>query len=148
VKCHLRDGGILQQWLPSGDATTTASVARALAESFPYVRAFGSVEGWGTHFLASMTPIPQLPAPELAAKLPTSAATNLMEWGPASTPETQFTVVLNSEKSITELINKDPHAPALQDDEPVNEYFMLRRLSDPLIKEELVRRFLGRSQQF
>ena len=56
VKQRLRPGGILQQWLPGGDAVIRASVARALKESFPYVRAFHSIEGYGFHFLASTVP--------------------------------------------------------------------------------------------
>jgi spermidine synthase len=47
AKAHLRPGGILQQWIPDGDRATWASVARALQESFPYTRAFGSVDGCG-----------------------------------------------------------------------------------------------------
>ena len=43
VKRHLRPEGILQQWFPGGEDVVIASVARALQESFPYVRAFGSV---------------------------------------------------------------------------------------------------------
>jgi len=41
---HLRPGGILQQWYPGGtDPATTAAVARAIKESFPFVRAFASM---------------------------------------------------------------------------------------------------------
>src|SRR3989442_324510 len=57
AKRRLRSDGILQQWVPSRDPQTIASMTRALTESFPYVRAFNSVEGWGAHFLARMTPI-------------------------------------------------------------------------------------------
>ena len=39
---RLTDEGILQRWLPQGDPIVVASVARALHESFPYVRASGS----------------------------------------------------------------------------------------------------------
>src|SRR4029077_7968166 len=67
---HLRPGGILQQWLPEGDVDVTASVARALQESFPYVRAFGSIEGWGTHFLASNPPIIPTAPSVLPPRLP------------------------------------------------------------------------------
>lgn len=140
---HLQDGGILQQWLPGGDTATTASMARALQESFPYVRAFGSVEGWGTHFLASMTPIPRLSAAQLAEKLPDAAVRDLKEWAPDSNAEAQFAIMLSHEQSMAALIEKDPNVPALQDDRPVNEYFLLRRLRDPALKQELKRLFLG-----
>jgi spermidine synthase len=142
TKRHLRPGGILQQWLPNGDSAVTASVTRALVESFPYVRAFGSVEGWGIHFLASASPIPSLSAAELANKLPASAARDLMEWGPASTPREQFEIVLSHEVSLAALIQKDPEVPSLKDDRPVNEYYLLRRWRDRSAQREARRRLL------
>jgi spermidine synthase len=145
---HLRPGGILQQWFPGGNLAVTASVARALGESFPYVRAFNSVEGWGIHFLASMTPIPNLSASELAEKLPPDAARDLMEWGPSSSPQQQFEIVLSHELSLAALIQEGPNVPALQDDRPVNEYFILRRLHDPAFQREIWRRLLGRVKTF
>jgi predicted membrane-bound spermidine synthase len=144
VRQHLRPDGILQQWLPLGDSTVIASVARALKESFPYVRVFRSVEGWGFHFLASMSPIRRLSAAELAEKLPPDAARDLMEWGPASNPQEQFEIVLSREVLLDALIQQAPDAPALQDDRPVNEYFLLRRLRDPAFLQVAWRRLLGR----
>lgn len=128
---RLRPGGILQQWYPGGfDPATTAAVARAVKESFPYVRAFGTLEGPGIHFLASMTPISQRSASELAAKLPPDAARDLLEYGPASTPVEQFGIVLSHELSLDEIIRQSPGVPAVQDDRAVNEYFLVRRFSD------------------
>jgi spermidine synthase len=140
---HLRPDGILQQWFPGAGFAETASVARALRESFPYVRAFGSVEGWGIHFLASMTPIAHVSASELAEKLPPDAARDLMEWGPASSPQEQFETVLNHEVSLDSLIQRASNTPALQDDHPVNEYFVLRRLSDPAFRRGAWKRLTG-----
>ena len=40
-----------------GDAVVKAAVARALQESFPYVRLFRALDGKGFHFLASEQPI-------------------------------------------------------------------------------------------
>jgi spermidine synthase len=134
VKRHLRADGILQQWFPGGEDVVTASVARALQESFPYVRAFHSVEGWGIHILASMTPIANFSAADLAAKLPPDASRDLMEWGPATSPEEQFKIVLRNQVSLEDLIQRAPNAPALQDDRPLNEYFVVRRLRDPAFK--------------
>jgi len=143
---HLRAGGIVQQWFPGGDATVTASVARALKESFPYVRAFHSMEGWGTHFLASTTPLPPLSADELAKKLPTDATRDLMEWGPASTPQGQFELVLGREISVESLIQADADVPALQDDRPINEYFILRRFGGAAFQRQLRQQLLGKSE--
>jgi spermidine synthase len=140
---RLRPGGILQQWLPGGDATTRASVARALRESFPYVRAFGSIERVGYHLLASMNPIPSATAEQLAQRLPPDASRDLMEWGPASTPEEEFHSVLEQEVPVASIIEDDPQAPALQDDRPVNEYFFIRRLSEPGYLKKVPQRLLG-----
>ena len=127
IRRRSRPGGILQQWLPGGDPVVRASVARALKESFPYVRVFHSVEGWGYHFLASESPLPNPTAAELAQRLPAKAATDFLEWGPESTPEGQFADVLKREISLDDLIQQAPSASALRDDRPVNEYYLTRR---------------------
>jgi predicted membrane-bound spermidine synthase len=126
AKEHLQPGGILQQWLPDGDNEVQASVARALRTSFPYVRVYGSIEGWGWHFLASMRPIPARNAADLVARMPARAVVDLMEWGPAKTPNQQFEPMLSTETTTVEMINLSPSTPALQDDRPINEYFLLR----------------------
>jgi predicted membrane-bound spermidine synthase len=127
AKKRLRPGGILQQWLPGGEPAVKTSIARALQESFPYVRVFQSVEGWGYHFLASMRPIPVTPASVLAGRLPPSAVQDLLEWGPYSTAEQQFSAVLARELPLEAIIASAPFVPALRDDRPLNEYFLLRR---------------------
>jgi spermidine synthase len=60
VRPRLKPNGILQAWLGAGDAATLFAVTQALVESFPHVRAFRSVKGWGIHYLASRHPIPRL----------------------------------------------------------------------------------------
>ena len=129
---HLRPGGILQQWFPQGpaDPAILASVAKAIQQSFAYVRVFRSVEGWGYHFLASDSPLPSFSAADLASRLPAAATADLLEWGPASNAQEQFARVLSQELSLGDLIHPAPDTPALQDDRPVNEYFVLRRLQD------------------
>jgi spermidine synthase len=126
AKKRLRPDGILEQWYPGGDAATTAAVTRALRESFLYVRAFGSFEGWGVHYLASRQPIPDRSPADLARRVPPSAAADLVEWGPFPTAEQQFTAVLKNEIPIDWLVGLNRTAPALQDDRPVNEYGLLR----------------------
>src|SRR5262249_2019431 len=125
---HLRPGGILQQWLPGGDATVTSAIAQALQDSFKDVRVFGSIEGWGNHFLASDSPIPRLSAAELAARLPPGAANDLVEWGPSADPTRQFENILRRERNIEDLISENPSAPPLTDDRPLNEYYILRNV--------------------
>jgi spermidine synthase/predicted MFS family arabinose efflux permease len=96
LKPRLRDGGILQQWLPSGDAVDRAAVARALKESFPYVRVFFINPHWGTHFIAGMQPLHSWTAEELAEHMPASAAKDLVEWGPQPDPQGRFAALLKN----------------------------------------------------
>ena len=127
AKQRLRPDGILQQWLPpEGDAVDQAAIVRALTEAFPYVRVYGSVFGAGFHYLASMSPIPERTAAELLARMPASAIADMMEWGPADTPTEQFDRMLSNAHSPAALIARSPNAPTLQDDRPVNEYYLLR----------------------
>jgi predicted membrane-bound spermidine synthase len=128
VKQHLRAGGILQTWYPEddGDAATTASVTKALMESFPYVRAFKSFDRYGIHFLASMQPIPVLSSAELASRMPPAAVADFVEWGPQANAQQQFEAVVSRELNPDTLVALDPRAPAMQDDQPINEYYMLR----------------------
>ena len=128
AKKRLRPDGILQQWFPGGDLTDASAIARALHESFPYVRAFKSVSGWGVHYLASRQPIPNRSAADLAKRMPPAAAADLVEWGPFPTPEQQFTAVLQNEMPIDFIMSLDKNAPAMQDDRPVNEYYLLREI--------------------
>ena len=129
VKRHLTAGGVLQVWYPEDetDPATSASIAKALVQSFPYVRAFQSVEGWGIHYLASMGALSSEPASVLAARLPPSAAADLVEWGPKSTAEEQLSDILDQEQGVEEIIALDSEVPPLEDDQPINEYFALRQ---------------------
>jgi spermidine synthase len=126
---HLTGQGILQQWLPEIGVAEQAAVARALRESFSYVRVFPSLEGVGWHFLASMQPVPVRTAEELTARMPPNAINDMMEWGPAKTPDQQFDLLLSREMTTAQLIALSPDIPAVQDDRPVNEYFLLRSFS-------------------
>ena len=59
--------------------------------------------------------------------MPTTAAKDLVEWEQGSTPEAIFGALLKNEILIAQLIAEAPRAPALRDDLPVNEYYLLRR---------------------
>jgi spermidine synthase len=124
---RLRPGGILQQWMYQGDSADYSSITRALVETFPYVRAYGSFYGKRSlHFLASMSPIPDHTASELLARMPSRAVTDMMEWGPGKTPLEQLNLILSQPVSTSVLVALYPNAPALQDNRPVNEYNQLR----------------------
>jgi spermidine synthase len=124
IRHRLKPGGILQQWLPSGDRQVHAAIARALQDSFPYVRAFQGVTKYGAHFLASDRPIPRSPA-ERARQMPRTAVDDMLEWGPSTTAEGQFSVMLDVEFPLDRFVTQ---SPARQDDRPVNECFLLRLL--------------------
>ncbi|MFZ0301542.1 MAG: hypothetical protein WAL75_02610 [Terracidiphilus sp.] len=126
AKRHLQPGGILAQWLPNGDDADVASVTRALVDSFPHVRIYQSVMGSGWHFFASTDPIPDRSADEMLARMPQPAIDDMMEWGPAQTPSEQLQMMLSHSFTPEELIAHAPNVPALRDDRPVNEYFVVR----------------------
>ena len=127
---RLRRGGILAQWFPEGDVEDFAAVARALRNSFPYVRAFGSIDGWGLHFLASEQPLPVLSAEDLERRMPADAIADLTEWdspGGNDAAEDALDTVLHNEVPIDTVIGRSPETPAMRDDRPINEYYALRR---------------------
>jgi spermidine synthase len=126
IRAHLQPGGVLAQWLPEGDSADRSSIAEALRDAFPYVRVFGSVEHWGWHFLSSDRPIPTRTASELLARIPPPAVTDMMEWGPAATPERQLDLMLSQEMKPGDLIALAPQTPPLSDDRPINEYYLVR----------------------
>ena len=129
VKKHLQKDGILQMWYPvaAGDVTTLVSITQALSQSFPFLRAFMSFEGMGIHFLASMEDVPRASSPTLAGRLPAAAAADFLEWGPAQQVQAQFEIALSHELQLGDIVNLAPRSPVLRDDEPINEYFLLRR---------------------
>lgn len=138
LKHRLRPGGILQQWTIGGDLVDTIAITRALQESFPYVRCFISIEGKGFHFIASMSPLPNLTPAELAGRMPPAAIADMLEWGPAHNAEQQFALALSREILVEAVLRPRPvEIKALDDDQPINEYYLLRtelprRWSDPL----------------
>jgi spermidine synthase len=132
---RLRPGGILQQWLPGGDSAVQSSVAHALKNSFSYVRVYHSLQNYGWHYLASMSPIPERTSAELVARMPEKAIADMMEWGPGRTPNMQFDYMLTLTWTIDQLIAVAPRTPALQDDRPINEYFLLRTLRSSEVRD-------------
>lgn len=148
AKKHLAYHGILQQWLPPiDDPLARSSVAKAIQASFHYVRVFRSFDGDGYHFLASDWQLPQLSAQQLAQKLPPAAASDFVEWGPEETPADQFETLLGNEFPLSQVIADAPTAPPLQDDRPMNEYYLLRSLrhmrtglSDSTIRRQQARK--------
>jgi spermidine synthase len=132
---RLTPGGILQAWYPhpGGDRTTLAAVTQSLLESFPHVRAFKSVAGWGVHYLAAHEPIPRPDARELLARMPDAAVRDMTEWGERPAID-YLAAMLDSEIDPRALASPQGNGrvPVVSDDRPVNEFFLLRRQASGL----------------
>jgi spermidine synthase len=128
VKKHLQSDGIMQMWYPAveGDATTLAAVTKSIQLSFPHLRMFPSFVDYGFHYLASMQPLPATPSSVLAGRMPPAAANDFVEWGPEKTPEREFDRLLSREMNVEQILAGHEPTPAIRDDEPVNEYYLLR----------------------
>jgi spermidine synthase len=126
---HLNPHGILQAWFPGGNVNTITAQAvfRSVFESFPYVRCFPPVEGWGVHFLASMDPIEVVDARKLAARIPENAKRDLLEWSTSQDLTAYLARVVSREISAGDCLDPDLDV-RITDDHPYNEYFLLRRL--------------------
>jgi spermidine synthase len=127
AKQHLKPHGILQAWFPGGERLTAQGILRSLDNSFPCVRCFGSVEGWGVHVLASLDPIERQTPEQLAARMPVSARKDLLEWDTSGDLPAYLGQVVSREVPIKKLLNSDPGIE-ITDDDPLNEYFLLRHL--------------------
>jgi spermidine synthase len=101
---------------------------RSLTNSFPYVRAFPSVKGWGYHFLASMSPTEMPALEEIVLRLPDRARSDLLEWSNGQDLKDYLNLVLSKEVPVTRLLDPDPNI-RITDDRAYNEYFWLRRWS-------------------
>lgn len=154
AKRRLRPDGILEQWLPEdetmGDPIVPASVAKALEDSFRYIRVFRSAstdarlsltKTRGLLFLASDAPIPVRTPASLAERMPSSAVRDLLEWGPEDSAPQQLAAILNNEVQIHTIIARAPEAVALADDRPVNEYYILRQLRTTQTWQHITRIF-------
>jgi len=129
VSKRLRPGGILAQWFPDEkNAIVLASVARALRNVFPFVRAFPSMDGSGVHFLASNQPLSRRTPDELVSRMPRTAVADMVEWEKQKDPTYPFVSMVDHELSVDSLITSIPQVPILDDDHPVNEFFLLRGL--------------------
>lgn len=127
AKEHLNPNGIVQMWHVGADSRTDQAIIRSMYTSFPYVRCFGSVEGWGMHLLGSMQPIEIPPIDQLIARFPPAAKADLVEWNPRIRPAEFLNHVLKNEfdpKSVLDAKFDDQ----VTDDRPFNEYYLLRQL--------------------
>jgi spermidine synthase len=126
IKSHLKPKGIVQVWLPGGDKMSELAVVRSVASSFPQIRCFPSVENWGVHILASRDPIESRTPQQLAARMPVSARKDLLEWTSEQDAGTYLGAVVLKEIPVEKLLNPNPDI-RITDDDPLNEYFLLRQ---------------------
>ena len=135
AKEHLNPNGIAVMWYPNQHDEISKAVYRSMHESFPYLRCFESVEGWGMHLLGSLTPIPQRSAAELIARMPDAAKKDLKEWADVTDPVAYMNRVVGHQFNISDILNPDPTI-AVTDDRPYNEYYLLRQLLPQTVKSE------------
>jgi len=129
AKMRLTEKGILQQWFPGDKSTTLQAVARALANVFPYVDVYPSIEGWGYHFIASKYPLETLTPEEFVAKLSPEATKDFVEWntGADIDPVVFAQNILSQRQPITDFLSDNTDL-TITDIRPYNEYYLLRGL--------------------
>lgn len=128
ARAHLNPGGVFQQWFPGVEGTALAALTRALRDVFPYLRTFRSLDGQGIHLLASERPLLSVSAEAAAARMPEAARRDLLEWFPkAPDAAGPLRAQLARQVDADALTRGEPDVPALSDDRPVNEYYLLRR---------------------
>ena len=127
IKKRLKENGVVQQWIPGDEPVTIQAAARSIAISFPYIRVYHSIEGWGYHILASMKPFRKLTASEMVSRLPENARKDLLTWCTDSTIEEYVQRMLSGAVPPDSLLTKEA-GPSITDARPCNEYFLLRQL--------------------
>ncbi|MDP4126716.1 MAG: fused MFS/spermidine synthase [Bacillota bacterium] len=126
VKSRLKENGIVQQWHPGGEDKIVEAVTRSLVMSFPYVKIFKSVEGWGYHFIASIKPLETPTADIFIKRIPERAKKDLMEWYPDQDIRKIVGIILSKELQVYDILKRDEDV-YISDDRPYNEYYLLRR---------------------
>ncbi len=137
IKQHLKPEGILQQWYPLGKPGNLEAIARSLSNSFPHIRVYGSAEGWGRHFLASLQPLEDLSAENMVARMPEAARQDLLEWSTSKNLTADIRCVLSRRVSLEQILSPNLQI-RVRDDRPFNEYFWLRQtLHRPICSWEI-----------
>ncbi|MEW6057517.1 MAG: fused MFS/spermidine synthase [Bdellovibrionota bacterium] len=147
VKSRLKPDGILQQWFPFGEEKTLNAIIRSLVNSFPYVRAYSSMDDWGFHFIASQQPLGDPTLEQLISRIPQAARADMLEWNSHETLEAIFKRVLAKELVLETRMHSNP-AIVVTDDRPYNEYFLLRRIAANLKGryDRILRKYFGAAE--
>ena len=125
LKDRLKEGGIVQQWLPGGDEMTVPAVTKAIHAVFPFVRIFNSFDGWGYHFFASTQPFEMPDIETFVRRLPAKATADFIEWEPGENAGSLYQEMLKREVPIESILSPDVNF-SVTDDRPINEYFLIR----------------------
>lgn len=126
IKSKLNKNGIMQQWFPGGDRELLEAVVRSVKMTFPHVKIFLSLEGWGFHILASSDPI-NVPSPEIIiSRMPETAKEDLMEWLPNNNILTIMNVLYARQVDINSILTSE-QGVYINDNRPINEYYLLRK---------------------
>ncbi len=128
VRQHLTPNGILCHRIPTNenDPAIEAAIAKSISSVFPHVQVYSSYGKYGHQLLASLQPLEQPELRSLIARMPARAAADAGEWS-GHNPAAIFETTIPYPGSIRELIATAPKVPALDDDHPINEYFLLRK---------------------
>lgn len=126
MKDHLTPNGVLQQWFPGGEPATQQAIARSLYNAFPHVKVFKGLLG-GNHFIAAMHPLEVPTVETMISRMPPNARRDLMEWEEGKVDlKNLVSQVLSLEVSRDSIPTSSD--VVITDDQPYNEYFILRRL--------------------
>jgi spermidine synthase len=125
AKRRLSESGIVQAWIPDRTLGVEAAALRSLSEVFAYVRCFRSLEGWGLHMLASDRPLVGSAA-EILARMPESAKKDLLEWEQKYNAQAYLQLLFSGEVQAREILEAYPEI-RVTDDEPYNEYYLMRQ---------------------
>jgi spermidine synthase len=90
------------------------------------VRIYHSIENWGYHFSASMQPIEKPGVGDFIARMPEGAREDMLEWADGQSLEAYVGSILEREIPLQDALNPDSRV-CVTDDQPYNEYFLLRR---------------------
>ncbi len=133
VKSKLNEGGILQHWIPFSftdqsynNYSTMRAILKTIDEEFNYVKIYLSVEKWGMHISASMSPIGEYSAKELSGRMPEKAQKDFCELLPDYTAEEIMDLLLVDLISKNTLLNGWNKREFITDSYPYSEYFLLR----------------------
>jgi len=127
LKDRLKEGGIVQQWIPGGDEMTIPAVTKAIHTVFPFVHIFHSFEGWGYHFFASTHSFDMPDIETFVCRLPAKATADFIEWEAGKNAGTLYKEMLKREVPIESILSPDVNF-SVTDNRPINEYFLIRRI--------------------